>query len=186
MPNKRKLSKQERRHYYEQMLRRYSKQRQRNAAAAPGCQQMIFVLDHLKAGFNVAKIFRSGESFGVHEIHLIDIPPFDPAPSKGAFRKVPARFHEEFDNCYQQLIKRGYQFFTLEPACSASLNATELPEKSAFVMGHEEHGISFDRSRYDIQCLSISQYGATQSLNVSIAASIVMYEYSSQYRGKQA
>ena len=63
MPNKRKLSKQERRHYYEQMLRRYTKQRQRNAAAAPGCQQMIFVLDHLKAGFNVAKIFRSGESF---------------------------------------------------------------------------------------------------------------------------
>lgn len=186
MPNKRKLSKQQRRHHYEQMLRRYSKQRHRNAAAAPGCQQMIFVLDHLKAGFNVAKIFRSGESFGVHEIHLIDIPPFDPAPSKGAFRKVPARFHEDFDNCYRQLVKRGYQFFTLEPGCSASLNATELPEKSAFVMGHEEHGISFDRSRYDIQCLSISRYGATQSLNVSIAASIVMYEYTTQYRGKQA
>lgn len=184
MPNKRKLSKQERRHYYEQMLRRYTKQRQRNAAAAPGCQQMIFVLDHLKAGFNVAKIFRSSESFGVHEIHLIDIPPFDPAPSKGAFRKVPARFHEHFDSCYQELIKRGYQLFTLEPGRGNDLITTRFPAKSAFVMGHEEHGISFDSSSYDIQCLSIPQYGATQSLNVSIAASIVMYEYSSQFRGK--
>ena len=183
MPNKRKLSKQERRHYYEQMLRRYTKQRQRNAAAVPGCQKMIFVLDHLKAGFNVAKIFRSAESFGVHEIHLIDIAPFDPAPSKGAFRKVPARFHDDFDSCHRELIERDYKIFTLEPDCDAALNTTELPEKSAFIMGHEEHGISFDRSNYDIQCLSIPQYGATQSLNVSIAASIVMYEYSSRFRG---
>ncbi|MEA3303918.1 MAG: TrmH family RNA methyltransferase [Pseudomonadota bacterium] len=184
MSNKRKLSKQERRHYHEQMLRRYTKQRHRNAAAVPGCQQMIFVLDHLKAGFNVAKIFRSAESFGVHEIHLIDIPAFDPAPSKGAFRKVPARFHDHFDSCYEELIGRGYKLFTLEPECEATLNTTELPEKSAFIMGHEEHGISIDHAQFDIQCRSIPQYGATQSLNVSIAASIVMYEYSSRFRSE--
>ncbi len=48
-------------------------------------------------------------------------------------------------------------------------------------MGHEEHGISFDRTLYEIQCLSIPQFGQTESLNVSIAASIVMYEYSRQH-----
>ncbi len=48
-------------------------------------------------------------------------------------------------------------------------------------MGHEEHGISFDRNQYEIQCLSIPQFGQTESLNVSIAASVVMYEYSCQF-----
>jgi len=142
---------------------------------------MVIVLDHLKAGFNVPKIFRSAESFGAHEIHLINIPPFDPAPAKGGFRKVPAHFHDTFADCYRELDARGYHFFTLEPGCSKRLDQAALPEKSAFVMGHEELGISFDTNDFEIDCLTIRQFGDTQSLNVSIAASIVMYEYVRQH-----
>ena len=141
----------------------------------------IIVLDNLKAGFNVPKIFRSAESFGAHEIHLINIPPFDPAPAKGGFRKVPAHFHDRFADCYRELEGRGYHFFTLEPGCTSRLDQAELPEKSAFVMGHEELGISFDTGDFEIDCLTIRQFGDTQSLNVSIAASIVMYEYVRQH-----
>ena len=61
---------------------------------------------------------------------------------------------------------------------SEPLPGAELPAKSAFVMGHEEHGLSFDRADYpDIRALTIPQFGPVQSLNVSVAASIVMYEY---------
>ncbi|MFO7593918.1 MAG: TrmH family RNA methyltransferase, partial [Pseudomonadota bacterium] len=77
-------------------LKRYEKHRRRNLLAKPGEQPFVVVLDHLKAGFNVPKIFRSAEAFGAHEVHLIGIGPFDPAPAKGAFKKVPARFHEDF------------------------------------------------------------------------------------------
>jgi tRNA G18 (ribose-2'-O)-methylase SpoU len=45
-------------------------------------------------------------------------------------------------------------------------------------LGHEERGISAGIAAYpDIQSLSIPQFGKVQSLNVSIAASIVMWEY---------
>ncbi len=169
---------QELREQRRQGLRRYEKQRRRNVLAEPGPNEFVLVLDHLKAGFNVPKIFRSAEAFGACEIHLIDIGPFDPAPAKGAFKKVPARFYDDFSSSYRDLVSRGYTLFTLEPDCGDALSQVSLPAKSAFVLGHEEVGISFRRDDYeDVRCLSIPQVGQTDSLNVSIAASIVMYEY---------
>lgn len=163
-------------------LKRYEKHRRRNLLAKPGSSQFVIVLDNLKAGFNVPKIFRSAEAFGAHEVHLIGIGPFDPAPAKGAFKNVPAKFHDDFDSCYRDLSERGYRLFTLEPDCSNSIMTTALPVKSAFIMGHEERGISFDRKDYpEVDCLTIPQTGKVQSLNVSIAASIVMYEYARQF-----
>lgn len=161
-----------------QAEKRYEKQRQRNVLAAPGKHEFIIVLDHLKAGFNVPKIFRSAQAFGAREIHLIGIGPFDPAPAKGAFKRVPARFFDNFESSYSDLIERGYTLYTLEPDCDEVLHRAQLPGKSAFVLGHEEVGISFERADFpDIRCLSIPQFGEVESLNVSVAASIVMYEY---------
>lgn len=157
---------------------RYQKQRQRNVLAEPGPNEFIIVLDHLKAGFNVPKIFRTAEAFGASEVHLIDIGPFDPAPAKGAFKKVPARFFDSFDESYQDLQQRGYTLFMMEPEGGTVLYEKSLPAKSAFLFGHEEVGFSFEQSDYpDIQAVTIPQFGNVESLNVSVAASIVMYEY---------
>ena len=163
-------------------MRRYEKDRQRNILAQPGAHDFILVLDHLKAGFNVPKIFRTAEAFGAHEIHLVNIEPFDPAPAKGAFRKVPAKFHNNFTDCFQQLKQRGYTLFVLEAEKGKTLYEAQLPEKSAFILGNEGLGMSFEPSTYpEIGCLSIPHFGETESLNVSVAASIVMYEYIRQH-----
>ena len=163
-------------------LKRYEKHRRRNLVAEPGVHAFVIVLDHLKAGFNVPKIFRSAEAFGAHEVHLIGIGPFDPAPAKGSFKNVPALFHEDFDSCYQMLREKGYTLYALEPDCDAGLTTTTLPEKSAFIFGHEELGLSFSRETFpEVNCLAIPQFGKVQSLNVSVAASVVMYEYVRQH-----
>ncbi len=162
--------------------RRYEKERLRNVMAQPGPNLFIIVLDSLKAGFNVPKIFRSAEAFGVAEIHLINVGTFDPAPAKGSFRKVPARFHNGFESCYSELRERGYRIYRMDPQAPERLGSLDLPEKCAFVFGHEEWGFSFEpRDFPEVQPLSIQQYGQIESLNVSIAASIVMYEYARQH-----
>jgi len=171
---------------YRQMLLRYNKERQRNLLASPGAHQFVLVLDQLKPGFNVGKIFRSAEAFGAGAVHLVNIGPFDPAPAKGSFRKVPAIFHENFADCHADLSGQGYRFFLLDPEGDASLCATELPLKSAFVLGHEEFGCSFVPQDYpEMQRLTIPQFGSVQSLNVSIAASLVMYEYVRQRQSNE-
>jgi tRNA G18 (ribose-2'-O)-methylase SpoU len=178
-------SKRERREARDQALLRYTKQRQRNRLAEPGPHAFIVVLDHMKAGFNVAKIFRSAEIFGAREVHLIDIGPFDPAPSKGGFKKVPARFYASFDECHAELIKRDYRVFMLSATSGNSLSSFTLPQKAAFVLGHEEWGHSFKAEDYpDIEGISIPQFGQIESLNVAVAASLAMYEYVRQHATK--
>lgn len=175
-----------RRERRDDLLQRYEKQRRRNLLAEPGCHDMVLVLDHLRPGFNVPKIFRSAEAFGVHEIHLVGIGPFDPAPAKGTFKQVPARFSEEIDGSLQDLTARGYTLFTLEACDGEPLQQAQLPRKSAFIFGHEERGLSFDPDQLPgIRRLLIPQYGKVESLNVSVAASIVMYEYVRQH-GQEA
>ena len=171
-----------RKHRKQDLLTRYQKERFKNSFATPGKNKFIMVLDHLKPGFNIPKIFRSAEAFGAHEIHLVNIGPFDPAPAKGAYRKVPALEHETFSESYELLKQRGYTLFCLEAGCDRFIYDTDLPEKSAFIMGNEGLGHSFDKNDYpDVQCLSIPHAGMTESLNVSVAASIVMYEYIRQH-----
>jgi len=170
-----------RRRRHEQMLRAYEKNRRRNLLAEPGIHDFILVLDHLKAGYNVPKIFRSAEAFGAREVQLIDIGPFDPSPAKGAFRQVPARFFDAFEDSYQDLVQRDYRLYALSPDDSHPLQKERFPKRSAFVFGHEEMGLSFSPGDYPaVRRLYIPQFGRVESLNVSIAASIVMYEYTRQ------
>ena len=165
----------------QQILRAYEKNRRRNLLAKPGVHDFIIVLDRLKAGYNVPKIFRSAEAFGAHEVQLIDIGPFDPSPAKGAFRQVPARFFRNFGESHQDLRDRGYSLYALSPDSDQILDQETLPDRSAFIFGHEETGLSFTPEDYpDISLLRIPQFGRVESLNVSIAASIVMYEYARQ------
>lgn len=164
------------------MLLRYQKERQKNILAKAGKHDFVLVLDHLKASYNVPKIFRNAEAFGAAAVHLIDIGPFDPAPAKGSFRKVPAVFHDDFDSCYRHLLSDGYQLFQLAPDAPHSLCNCELPLNSAFILGHEEFGCSFEDADYPaIQSLSIPQFGDVQSLNVSDASAVVLFEYVRQH-----
>ncbi|MCF6247484.1 MAG: TrmH family RNA methyltransferase [Desulfobacula sp.] len=166
----------------EMAIRRFRKQRNQNRLAKPGIHDCVIVLDHLKPTFNVGKIFRSAEAFGAKEIHLVDIAFFDPAPGMGAFKWVPAFFHNTFLACYSTLVQNKYTPFILEPGKGEPISSIKLPKKSAFIFGHEEFGLSFEPDLYpDIQSLTIPQFGKSQSLNVSVAASIILYEYTCQH-----
>jgi len=173
----------ERKERAREVARRYEKHRRRNLVQArPGKLPFVMVLDNLKASFNMGKIFRSADAFGAREVHLVGNHFFDPAPAKGSFKKVPVRYFDEFQESYDDLRARGYTIYALDPEQSTYLHQTEFPEKSAFVVGHEEFGLSFAPNDFPgVKNLSIAQHGLVQSLNVSIAASVVMYEYFRQY-----
>ena len=166
----------------QQILQRYQRQRVRNRLAEPGRYPFILVLDGLKAGYNVAKIFRSALAMGASAIHLSAIGPFDPAPAKGAFRKVPAHFHGSFRDVRSALADQPYHWFAFSADATTALPDVVLPDRAAFVFGHEETGLSFSAADFpDVTWLRIPIAGPMESLNVSVAASIAMYEYTRQH-----
>ncbi len=165
------------------MRTRFIRARRRSLVdASPGIHSCILILDGLKPDFNIGKIFRVADAFSAREIHLINVEFFDPDPAKGSVRWVPFFQHENFDACYREITEREYQCISLEPGRDKLLGKGPLPGKAAFIFGHEEFGLSFDRSLYpEMVSISIPQWGYVQSLNVSVAASIVLYEYVRQH-----
>ncbi len=163
--------------------KRYEKHRRHNVLyAEPGINDFVIVLDHLKPQFNIGKIYRSAEAFGARAVHLIGTQYFDTTSAKGSFKWVPTTFHATFESCYRKLVDEGYELHALDPAAESSLNSIVFPAKSAFIFGHEEFGFSFDRMAYSrIRSIKIQQVGRVDSLNVSVAASITMYEYCRQH-----
>jgi tRNA G18 (ribose-2'-O)-methylase SpoU len=163
----------------EHIRRRFLQEKFLNAARAkPGRQELRIVLDHLKPDFNVGKIFRSADAFGVHEVLLVGVPWFDPGPAVGSFKHVKARFFGAFSEAYAALSAEGVAVFNLEVEAGPSLVGAELPERCALVLGNEGVGQSFRRADFPgVGALRIPQWGRAQSLNVSVAAALGMYEY---------
>lgn len=165
-------------------IKRFEKQKRANLLADTGVHEFVVVLDGLKPLFNIGKIFRSADAFGALEVHVIGTSFFDPAPAKGSFKYVPAKFYRDFNSCYAELLRREYTLYSFEPAAGEELPLIDLPKRSAFIFGNEEFGFSFCKKDFHkIKALRIPQFGKVESLNVSIAASIVMYEYIRQHGG---
>ncbi len=146
--------------------------------APHGPYPLVFVLDNLKAGFNVGKIVRTANALGLREVILVGIPAWDPVLARGALKATRTRSFETIDDALAALKSEGYAFFVLHPRGHGSLGEVAFPEKTAFLVGHEEFGFSFDLdSRDDIHLVQIPQVGIVESMNVSVAASIAAYEY---------
>ena len=164
-------------------LWRYERQRRSNLRATPGPLPVALVLERLRPDFNVPKIFRSAQAFGAHCVHLIDIGPFDPAPGKGAFKHVPAHFHTDFAGCRDALVAEDFVLVALDPHAGELLPDVALPPRCAFILGHESDGLSDAvLADPDVKRVAIPRFGALDSLNVAVAASIALYEFACRQR----
>jgi tRNA G18 (ribose-2'-O)-methylase SpoU len=150
-------------------------------AHAPGPFEFVLVLDRLKASYNVAKILRSANVLGAREVHLCGMEKFDPSPGKGALRHTRTRVFENTLQSLEALRGEGYTLHALAVDGTATLGHCDLPRKSAFVMGHEEWGLSFSAQEQGLTTLRIAQFGVVQSLNVSVAASLAAFEWCRQH-----
>lgn len=146
-------------------------------SATPGVHEFVIVLDNLKVDFNIGKIYRSAYAFGAAEIHVIGTKWFDPSPAKGALKYIPSKFFATPEESFADLKARGYEIFVFDLGASATLGQAPLPRKSAFVLGSEGAGITFDCAGKDVTIVTIPQFGRMESLNVSVAASIAMFEW---------
>src|SRR5690606_27719774 len=146
--------------------------------AEPGPYPLILVLDGLKASFNVGKIIRSANALGVREVFLVNVGAWDPSLARGALKETRTRAFSKIEEALEVLRADGYAIYALHPRAEAMFGTTAFPERTAFVVGHEEFGFTFDvENTPDVTPIRIPQVGIVESLNVSVAASIAAYDY---------
>ena len=146
---------------------------------------LTVVLDNVRSRHNIGSVFRTGDAFRVEEILLCGItaPPPNPEIHKtalGAEDSVKWRYMEETVTAVKMLQDSGFIVYAVEQAeKSLSLEKTTLQkgEKYAVIFGHEVHGVQQEVLDACDGCIEIPQYGTKHSLNVSVAAGIVIWDF---------
>jgi 23S rRNA (guanosine2251-2'-O)-methyltransferase len=146
---------------------------------------LVIVLDNIRSQNNIGSIFRTCDAFLVEEIILCGITAVPPHPeihktALGATESVKWRYIENTVDALRLLQESGYIPIAVEQAEGSSILGEFVPDthsKYALVLGHEVHGVSQEVVDRCTHCLEIPQYGTKHSLNISICAGIVIWDF---------
>lgn len=146
---------------------------------------LIAVLDNVRSQHNIGSVFRTSDAFRVEEILLCGITATPPnveihKTALGAEDAVRWHYFEETLDAVQALKTAGYTVFAIEQAeNSISLESVvlEKEKKYAIIFGHEVHGVQQRVVDAASACIEIPQYGTKHSLNVSVTAGIVIWDF---------
>ena len=133
-------------------------------------------LDHLRSPYNVGSIFRSAESFGINEIY---ISPGCASPEHSRARRTSRDTVDGVMWEEKNILDINLPVFALELG-GTDISKFEFPEKGICIIGSEESGVSkeaLELAKSSLGIVSIAQYGAKGSINVSAATSILVYEW---------
>ena len=160
-------------------LQRISIEEFKNVVKTP----ITIVLDNVRSALNVGSIFRTSDAFLIENIILCGITPIPPNKNirkvaLGSTNSVNWEFEENTLKSLEKLKKQGYYIIGVEQANKSSkLNNIQLQNKSlAIIMGNEVDGICDHVINLCDEVIEIPQFGTKHSLNVSVAAGIVVWE----------
>ncbi len=149
-------------------------------------QPLVVVLDHVRSLYNVGSVFRSSDAFRIAGVCLCGITAQPPHPeihktALGAEDSVPWRYFNQTEDAVAWLKELGYEVLAVEQ-CEGSTLLQDFQRKPgrkyAIVLGNEVKGVQQQIVDMCDGCLEIPQYGTKHSLNVSVAAGIVLWHLS--------
>ncbi len=139
------------------------------------------VIENIHDPHNVSAIFRTCDAVGVPKVSLVynvdQFPKIGKKSSASAFKWVEKEKYKTIDECYSQLRAGGFKIYASAlNENSRSLFDLDLTEKSAVVLGNEHRGVSEEAAEAADATFMIPMFGMVQSLNVSVASAVILYE----------
>ena len=145
---------------------------------------VVVVLDNVRSLHNIGSVFRTADAFRVKKIFLCGITATPPhreihKTALGATDAVPWEYQENTIDVLNRLKNERYRILAVEQTEGAvPLGEMQVSDQqpSAIVFGHEIRGV--DQAVVDLSdaCIEIPQFGTKHSLNISVAAGIVIWE----------
>lgn len=153
---------------------------------------LVVVLDDVRSLYNVGSVFRSCDAFRVEAVYLCGITACPPnaeihKTALGGEDSVEWKYFEQAEEAVRVLQKDGYFVYSIEQVeGSTKLQDLDLARDSqnggryAVVFGNEVKGVKQTVVDLSDGCLEIPQFGTKHSLNVSVAAGIVVWEFAKE------
>ena len=143
---------------------------------------IIVVLENVRSAYNVGSVFRTADAFLLEAVYLCGYTAFPPhkeirKTALGADETVCCKHFKKTTEALEDLRHQGYQIFSVEQAeNSQALQDFAAEEKIAVVFGNEVTGVEQSTIALTDGCIEIPQLGMKHSLNVSVAAGVVLWE----------
>ncbi|HFK5507867.1 RNA methyltransferase [Elizabethkingia anophelis] len=146
---------------------------------------VIVLLDGIRSMNNVGAVFRTADAFIIEKVVLCGITPQPPhreihKAALGATESVDWCYENNVTDALQKLKSEGYKILAIEQTTgSIALNEQVISkeEKYVVIMGNEVDGVSDEALALCDGFIEIPQLGTKHSLNVSVCAGIIMWEF---------
>ena len=150
---------------------------------------LSLVLEDIHDPHNVSAALRTCDAVGVLRVHLVyvqETPPrkaFARTSSGSAAKWIEIVRHDSVEGCFKRLRADGQKILvTALEAESVDLYETDLTGPVALVFGNEMRGVSEAAIKGADGLMSLPMLGMIQSLNISVACAITLYEAMRQRR----
>jgi tRNA (guanosine-2'-O-)-methyltransferase len=142
---------------------------------------LTVVMENIYDPHNVSAVFRTCDAVGVMRVELLytveKFPRIGKKSSSSANKWLEQRRHTSVDECFATLRAEGFKICATRLAADAvSLYDLDLTEKVALVFGNEHRGVSDDAAAKADCNFVIPMAGMIQSLNISVACAVSLYE----------
>jgi len=144
---------------------------------------LTVVLENVHDPHNIHAVLRTCDAVGVERLHLIDSPEISQADagqsttSAGAAKWVEIVHHTSIVECFTVLRGEGKTIFAATLAgASHPLYATDLTRPICLAFGNEMRGLSAEAIASADGELVIPMMGMVESLNISVACAVTLYE----------
>jgi len=155
-------------------------------------KEYYLILHNIRSTYNVGAIFRTADAVGVSKIYLSGYTPIpldkfgrvrkDIAKTAlGAEKNIPWEYHKNIGSLISKLKKEQVQLIALEQSeKSIDYRKVKIKEKTALILGNEVRGVSKQILEKCDVIAEIPMKGKKESLNVSVAAGVAMFQIFSE------
>ena len=142
----------------------------------------ILALDSLQDPGNMGTIIRTADSANINQIIInkTTVDPYSPKvirSTMGAIYRTNIIEVEDLKATLKEMKLKGFQIITTDLKATQSIYDINYTNKTIVVIGNEANGVSQEILQTADKKVIIPMLGKTESLNASIAASIMIYEY---------
>lgn len=142
---------------------------------------LTVVMENVHDPHNVSAILRSCDAAGVYQVHLVyteeKFPDIGKKSSASARKWVERRKFRSVEDCYKSLRDERFSIYATRIGQGASsLYDLDLRKNVALVFGNEHRGVSDEAAAGADRMFMIPMHGMIQSLNVSVACAVTLFE----------
>ena len=151
---------------------------------------VVIILDNIRSMNNIGSVFRTSDAFLIEKIFLCGItakPPHNDIrkTALGATKTVSWEYYENTKDAISFLKSKSYVIASIEQVENSIMLQNfkvETKKKYALVFGNEVKGVQQSIVNISDFCIEIPQEGTKHSLNISVSAGIVIWDFYKKFK----